>query len=116
MWDSVKIIYMHVTKKPEKVKRERADKILKEIMAEIFLNVLNHQSTHPGNSMNPSRINAKKSINRFTIVKMFKDKTKKKILKKHQEKKGHIICMESPVRLTNFSLEKHGVPKYHNIL
>lgn len=57
MWDSVKIIYMHVTKKPEKVKRDkRADKILKEIMAEIFLNVLkNHQSTHPGNSMNPSR-------------------------------------------------------------
>ena len=40
-------------------------------MAKIFLNVLkNHQSTHPGNSMNPSRINTKKSINRLIIVKM----------------------------------------------
>ena len=92
MWDSVKIINMHVTKKPEKMKREkRADKILKEIMAKIFLNVLkNHQSTHPGNSMNPSRINTKQSINRLIIVKMFKDKTKGKIVKTSREE-GHII-------------------------
>ena len=60
--------------------------------------------------MNPSRINAKKSTNRLIIVKMFKDKTKEKILKTARE--GHIICMESPVRLTaNFPLEKHGVQK-----
>lgn len=92
MWDSVKIINMHVTKKPEKMEREkRAGKILKEIMAKIFLNVLkNHQSTHPGNPMNPSRINTKKSINRLIIVKMFKDKTKGKILKTSREE-GHII-------------------------
>lgn len=92
MWDSVKIINMHVTKKPEKMEREkRAGKILKEIMAKIFLNVLkNHQSINPGNSMNPSRINTKKSINRLIIVKMFNDKTKGKILKTSREE-GHII-------------------------
>lgn len=39
MWDSVKIINVHVTKKPGKVKREkRTGKIFKEIMAKIFLN------------------------------------------------------------------------------
>ena len=102
LWDNTEHTNICLIGVPEGEKREKgADNILEDIIAEKFLNLEKETDIQVREGQRvPYRMNPKRTIPRYTVIKMAKIKDKERILKAAREKQ-HVTYKGTPIRLSS---------------